>query len=117
MGLRHLYFLIGGVLDRLVYLSYGLSLILAFVGVKLLLNALRHNTLPFINAGRQVSAPAIPTGVSLLVIVAVLRSPPSPAWWAPTAGWAAIRGSDRIVATVHVEHRMRWQRSSCMLAA
>ena len=52
MGLRQLYFLIGGLLDRLVYLSYGLSLILAFIGVKLVLHALHENTLPFINGGR-----------------------------------------------------------------
>ena len=45
MGLRQLYFLIGGLLDRLVYLSYGLSIILAFIGVKLVLHALHENTL------------------------------------------------------------------------
>jgi tellurite resistance protein TerC len=39
MGLRQLYFLIGGLLDRLLYLSYGLALILAFIGVKLILEA------------------------------------------------------------------------------
>ena len=42
MGLRQLYFLIGGLLKRLVHLSYGLSLILAFIGVKLLLHALHE---------------------------------------------------------------------------
>jgi tellurite resistance protein TerC len=46
MGLRQLYFLIGGLLDRLIYLSYGLSAILAFIGVKLVLHALHQNTLP-----------------------------------------------------------------------
>ena len=40
MGLRQLYFLIGGLLKRLVYLSIGLSVILAFIGVKLILHAL-----------------------------------------------------------------------------
>ena len=42
MGLRQLYFLIGGLLKRLVYLSLGLSVILAFIGVKLILHALHH---------------------------------------------------------------------------
>lgn len=42
MGLRQLYFLIGGLLDRLIYLSKGLAVILAFIGVKLVLEALHH---------------------------------------------------------------------------
>lgn len=72
MGLRQLYFLIGGLLDRLVYLSYGLSLILAFIGVKLVLHALHENKLPFVNGGRGVDVPEIPTMLSLAVIVATL---------------------------------------------
>ncbi|AQA26101.1 integral membrane, TerC family protein [Rhodococcus sp. MTM3W5.2] len=72
MGLRQLYFLIGGLLERLVYLSYGLSIILAFIGVKLVLHALHENTLPFINGGEPVSVPVISTGFSLLVILGVL---------------------------------------------
>ncbi|QBJ98177.1 TerC family protein [Rhodococcus sp. ABRD24] len=72
MGLRQLYFLIGGLLERLVYLSYGLSLILAFIGVKLVLHALHENTLPFINDGNQVSVPEISTVMSLSVILGVL---------------------------------------------
>ena len=51
MGLRQLYFLIDGLLDRLVYLSYGLATILAFIGVKLILHAMHENNLPFINHG------------------------------------------------------------------
>ncbi|WP_179472765.1 TerC family protein [Mycolicibacterium vinylchloridicum] len=72
MGLRQLYFLIGGLLDRLVYLSYGLSLILAFIGVKLLLHALHENSLPFINNGQHVGVPEISTGMSIGVIGVVL---------------------------------------------
>jgi TerC family integral membrane protein len=72
MGLRHLYFLIGGLLDRLRYLSIGLSVILAFIGVKLMLHALRENTLPFINGGHHVNVPEIPTWISLIVIAVVL---------------------------------------------
>jgi tellurite resistance protein TerC len=72
MGLRQLFFLIGGLLERLVYLSYGLSIILAFIGVKLVLHALHENTLSFINGGEHVAVPEISTGVSLTVIVGVL---------------------------------------------
>ncbi|MGY4100656.1 TerC family protein [Nocardia sp. R16R-3T] len=72
MGLRQLYFLIGGLLDRLIYLSYGLSAILAFIGVKLVLHALHENTLPFVNGGQHVKVPEISTPVSLSMIVGIL---------------------------------------------
>ena len=58
--------------DRLVYLSYGLSFILAFIGVKLVLHALHENTLPFINDGQHVPVPEISTALSLAVIVGTL---------------------------------------------
>ncbi|GAB04619.1 tellurite resistance protein TerC [Gordonia amarae] len=72
MGLRQLYFLLGGLLDRLVYLSYGLSFILVFIGVKLVLHALHENTLPFINGGEHVSVPEVSTPLSLSIIVGTL---------------------------------------------
>ena len=73
MGLRQLYFLIGDLLKRLVYLSYGLAFLLLFIGVKLILHAMHENTLPFINGGEPVSwAPDIPIWVSLVVIVGTL---------------------------------------------
>jgi tellurite resistance protein TerC len=72
MGLRQLYFLIGGLLDRLVYLSIGLSIILGFIGLKLMLHALHKNTLPFINGGQYVDVPEISTGLSISVIGVVL---------------------------------------------
>ena len=73
MGLRQLYFMIGGLLERLVYLSIGLSFLLAFIGVKLVLNALRENELPFINGGEHVTwAPEIPIWLSLTVIIGTL---------------------------------------------
>jgi len=72
MGLRQLYFLIDGLLDRLIYLSYGLAAILGFIGVKLVLHALHDNTVPFINGGQSVPVPEITTEVSLAVIVGVL---------------------------------------------
>jgi tellurite resistance protein TerC len=71
MGLRQLYFLLGGLLERLVYLKYGIAFILAFIGVKLMLHALHDNQLPFINGGHHIEwVPDIPTWLSLLVIVA-----------------------------------------------
>ncbi|MEU4533033.1 TerC family protein [Micromonospora ureilytica] len=73
MGLRQLYFLLGGLLDRLIYLSYGLAVVLGFIGVKLVLEALADNQLPFINGGEHVGwAPHIPIWLSLLVIIGTL---------------------------------------------
>jgi tellurite resistance protein TerC len=64
MGLRQLFFLIGGLLDRLVYLSAGLAVVLGFIGVKLVLEALHHDGVAW--------APEIPILVSLGVIVGTL---------------------------------------------
>ena len=63
LGLRALFFLVSGLLDRLVYLSSGLALILAFIGAKLVLHFghLQHKSIPEIS-----------TGASLVVILAVL---------------------------------------------
>jgi len=72
MGLRQLYFLLGGLLQRLVYLSQGLAFILLFIGVKLVLHALRENAVPFINNGEHIYVPEIPTLLSLAVILATL---------------------------------------------
>lgn len=72
MGLRQLYFLLGDLLKRLVYLSQGLAFILGFIGVKLLLHALHENEVPFINGGEPVKVPEIPTLASLGVIVVTL---------------------------------------------
>ena len=73
MGLRQLYFLIGGLLQRLIYLSYGLAVLLGFIGVKLVLHAMHENELPFINGGEPVEwAPDIPIWLSLVVIVGTL---------------------------------------------
>ena len=72
MGLRQLYFLLGGMLRKLVYLSYGLAVILAFIGVKLVLHALHENELPFLNGGRPIPVPEISITLSLTVIVGVL---------------------------------------------
>lgn len=73
MGLRQLYFLIGGLLTRLVYLSIGLGVILGFIGVKLVLDALHENSLSFLNDGQPLlSVPTVGIELSLGVIVGVL---------------------------------------------
>ncbi len=83
MGLRQLYFLLGDLLKRLVYLSQGLAFILASSASKLLLHALHENELPFINGGEHVPVPEIPTLASLGVIIVTLSSPPRPACTRP----------------------------------
>jgi tellurite resistance protein TerC len=72
MGLRQLYFLLGDLMKRLVYLSQGLAVVLAFIGVKLVLHALHENDVPFINGGEHVGVPEIPTLLSLGVIIVTL---------------------------------------------
>ncbi|MFT4189185.1 MAG: TerC family protein [Aeromicrobium sp.] len=72
MGLRQLYFLLGDLLKRLIYLSQGLAVLLAFIGVKLVLHALHENELPFVNGGEHVKVPEIPIELSLGVIIGVL---------------------------------------------
>jgi tellurite resistance protein TerC len=72
LGLRQLYFLLDGLLDRLIYLSYGLAAILAFIGVKLILHALHENNVPFVNDGQPIEVAEIGTGLSLTVIICIL---------------------------------------------
>ncbi|MHB0927625.1 MAG: TerC/Alx family metal homeostasis membrane protein [Candidatus Nanopelagicales bacterium] len=64
MGLRQLFFLVQGLLDRLIFLARGLAVVLAFIGVKLMLHAVHELW--------WHSAPVISTGASLLVIGSVL---------------------------------------------
>ena len=73
LGLRQLFFLVDGLLDRLVYLAYGLAVILGFIGVKLVIHALHKNELPFVNSGEAVTViPEVPITVSLAVILVTL---------------------------------------------
>lgn len=73
LGLRQLYFLLGGLLQRLVYLSYGLAFILVWIGIKLIIHAMHTNEVPFINGGEHITfIPEIPTWLSLLVILGTI---------------------------------------------
>ena len=69
MGLRHLYFIIGRLLTRIVLLNFGLAAILAFIGVKLVFEALRDNGVDRVG---PVPVPDIGVLASLIVIVVVL---------------------------------------------
>ncbi|GAA4562439.1 TerC family protein [Planotetraspora kaengkrachanensis] len=64
MGLRQLFFLVGGLLERLVYLNKGLAVVLAFIGVKLVMEALHHDGVSW--------APEVPIVASLGVIIGTL---------------------------------------------
>src|SRR4030095_13494227 len=73
LGLRQLFSLIDGLLARLVYLAYGLAVILGFIGAKLVIHALHTNELGFVNGGEHVTViPEIPTWLSLSVILVTL---------------------------------------------
>jgi tellurite resistance protein TerC len=73
LGLRQLYFLLSGLMQRLKYLGVGLAIILAWIGIKLVLHALHKNELPFINNGEHITViPEISTELSLGVIVSTL---------------------------------------------
>jgi tellurite resistance protein TerC len=72
LTLRQLYFLLEGLLDRLVYLSYGLASVLGLIGVKLMLQALHANNVPFVNHGKPIAVTELSTTASLAMIVAIL---------------------------------------------
>ncbi|CCI83152.1 TerC family protein [Corynebacterium otitidis] len=72
LGLRQLFFLLDGLLERLSLLSYGLAIILGYIGVKLALHAMHNNSLPFINDGEPLPVPEIPDLVSLGVVAGIL---------------------------------------------
>jgi len=69
MGLRQLYFLIGGLLERVIYLNVGLSVILGFIGVKLVIEALHGSHIDHLGA---IPLPEIGIATSLLFILATL---------------------------------------------
>ncbi len=93
MGLRQLYFLLDGLLDRLVYLKYGLSLILGFIGIKLVLEAMHTNNVFFINNGDPVPVYTFGTGISLMVIVVILAVTVATSLWSPRGRVASAVGA------------------------
>ena len=75
LGLRQLYFLIDGLLDRIVFLHYGLAAILGFIGFKLINHALHTNELSFINGGHEVATvpePSIAFSLGFIVVTIVI---------------------------------------------
>lgn len=107
MGLRQLYFLIDGLLDRLVFLKYGLSLILGFIGIKLVLEALHTNQVPFINDGEHVNVYTFDIDTSLTIIVIILSLTVAFSLWSPKGRVMSTFGQlDRAVhAYLHTEFR------------
>ena len=75
LGLRQLYFLIDGLLDRIIFLHYGLAAILGFIGFKLINHALHTNELPFINGGQPIVAvpePNIAFSLGFIVVTILI---------------------------------------------
>jgi tellurite resistance protein TerC len=73
LGLRQLFFLLSGLMERLKYLGVGLAIILGWIGVKLVIHALHKNELAFINGGEPIKVvPEISTELSLGVIISTL---------------------------------------------
>jgi tellurite resistance protein TerC len=83
LGLRALFFLVSGLLERLVYLSRGLSVVLALIGVKLVLEFVHERAAP---------VPAISTGVSLVLIVVILTVTTIASLWADHRDRQLARG-------------------------
>ena len=72
LGLRQLYFLLGDLLRRMVYLRFGLSVLLLFIGVKLILEAMAEDWQPFVPGQQSVPVPVPGPFVSLLVVLGIL---------------------------------------------
>ncbi|PPF77819.1 transporter [Subtercola sp. Z020] len=104
MGLRQLFFLIDGLLDRLIFLSYGLAAILAFIGVKLVLHALHENNLPFLNGGEHIPVFEISTELSLIVIIGVLTLTVLASLFSPAGKANTVISDSRLQAKKYIEH-------------
>jgi tellurite resistance protein TerC len=78
LGLRPLFFLVSGLLDRLVYLSTGLAIVLAFIGLKLILHFghLHHDALPEISTGLSLGVIAVILGVTTVASLIRARRDP-----------------------------------------
>jgi tellurite resistance protein TerC len=78
LGLRPLFFLVSGLLDRLVYLSMGLSVILTFIGVKLVLHFahLQHESIPEISTGASLAVIVVVLAVTTIASLARVRRQP-----------------------------------------
>ncbi|WP_346922944.1 TerC/Alx family metal homeostasis membrane protein [Glutamicibacter creatinolyticus] len=99
MGLRQLYFLLGGLMNRLVFLKHALSFILAFIGVKLIFHALHENELPFLNGGQPIEwVPDISTSLSLIVIASTIVVATVMSLWTPLGRRAAARAEAEAAA-------------------
>ena len=107
MGLRQLYFLIEGLLDRLIYLKYGLAMVLAFIGIKLVLEAMHTNQLPFINDGESVKVFTFTATTSLPIIIGILLVTVLVSLYSKRGRIAsAVRSLDRLAHSyLHTEYK------------
>ncbi|GAA1969925.1 TerC family protein [Catenulispora subtropica] len=101
LGLRQLYFLLGALMDRLVHLSYGLSVILGFIGLKMLFEALHSSGVEHIG---PITIPTIGIAASLSVIIGVLAITTVTSLWstrrqAKGGDGAAVTGTAGTAAT------------------
>ncbi len=86
MGLRQLYFLIGGMLKKLVYLSIGLSVILAFIGVKLVLHALYHYGVIGFDVPLELSLGVLVVTLVVTTVASLIKSAHTPDPEGPAEG-------------------------------
>jgi tellurite resistance protein TerC len=94
LGLRQLYFLLDGLLDRLVYLPYGLAVILGFIGVNVVLHALHDNNTPLVNGVGELS-----TTTSSAVIIVILAITATASLLSPQGQRARIHRSSNEIPT------------------
>jgi tellurite resistance protein TerC len=81
MGLRQLYFLLGGLVNKLVYLTYGLAVILAFIGAKLVLHALHeyHVVPDWLDINNWISLGVIVVVLAVTTLASLLKARRQPA--------------------------------------
>ncbi|MDA2808114.1 TerC family protein [Nocardiopsis suaedae] len=96
LGLRQLYFLLAGLMDRLVYISWGLSIIMAFIGVKMILHALHENGVHVPEIGIAASLTVIIGVMTVTIVASLLKSRGVPKE-AVSAGGDADGGGDEDV--------------------
>lgn len=99
LGLSEMYFLLGALLDRLRFLGKGLALILLFIGVKLVMEAMAENTLPFIAGGESITwVPHISPALSLSVVGSILATT------VLASIWISARERRRAIAEAHAKY-------------
>ncbi|MBB4932458.1 tellurite resistance protein TerC [Lipingzhangella halophila] len=92
MGLRQLYFLLAGLMDRLTYISWGLAAIMGFIGIKMILHALHENGVHVPEVGIGMSLSVIIGVMAITIIASLLKSPASKVEEKDAEDVAGVRG-------------------------